>query len=94
MVETNDYDGMLLEPTPLSESVNQQHLLKQQRLRPEEEFIFEQDSFLYDPVTRRSSKRRRSHEKGTCAVRFSCDAAIHANPRTGDEVASSWYSVS
>jgi hypothetical protein len=80
--------SMLMEPTPLSEAVHQQHVLNQQQQRTEEQhlyFVEDSDDFVF-----RSSKRKRGQP---LRVSFSSEAMVHSSPGRIDEIASMWYSV-
>jgi hypothetical protein len=82
--------SMILEPTPLSEVVHQQHVLnqQQQQQRIQEQhlyFVEDSDDYLF-----RSSKRQRGQP---LRVSFSSEAMVHSSPRRIDEIASMWYSV-
>ena len=79
--------SMVLEPTPLSELVHQQHVWNQQQRIQEQHLYFVEDS---DDFVFRSSKRRRGQ---LLQVGFSSEAMTHSSPRRMDEIASMWYSV-
>jgi RNase adaptor protein for sRNA GlmZ degradation len=84
--------SMILEPTPLSEIVHQQHVLNQQQ-QQQQQRIQEQHLYLdenSDDFVFRSSKRRRGQP---LRVSFYSEAMVHSSPRRIDEIPSMWYSV-
>jgi hypothetical protein len=89
MEQHAQYADMLIEPTPLSDIIHNQHLYNQ-RLQAHYQLY---DDEIYDEfglVIKASCQRIRGP---SMRVSFAADAIAHRNPRSFQEMHLSWYSV-